>query len=932
MVRGASAVEASIPSDMDITRALAFSRYASRALTAEPGLSEVLATTYSAPFAWPEVGASLARIGAENGPGAHAAALRALRRRVFLHTLVRDLTGLAPLTEVCATMTQLAELALGSSVELHARLLAASHGEPLGSDRITRQQLIVIGMGKLGGGELNVSSDIDLIFVYPDEGETSGPRSIANREYFDRLGQRVIGALHDVTPDGYVFRVDMRLRPYGDSGPLTTTFNGLEAYLETQGRAWERYAWLKARAVTGDPCRELGALVDPFVFRKYLDYDAYDGLRDVHRQIREQGLRHDYLANVKLGDGGIREIEFIVQALQIVRGGREPDLRIKGTLPALTVLERLGLLPPSAVAALRDAYVFLRRVEHRLQYRDDQQTHLVPAHVDERALLAESMGFAGLREFDAELTRQRAQVSEQFALVFGEREQSSADGMAVFTAIWEEPKASASAREHLTAAGFNDADVLLATLARVRTSGRYVQLPALSRQRFDALMPQILAVSAANPGTAGAQAVFGRLLKLLEAVSRRSAYLALVIEHPPLLPRIAQLMGASAWAADYLTRHPLLLDELLDARVLLAEPEWNAWRAELARQMVAHAGDVERQMDTLRHFQHAQTFRLLAQDLGGRLTVERLADHVSALADVLLAATLDACWSQVAGPQSPPPRFAIIGYGKLGGKELGYASDLDLVFLYDVDADDPDAESRQERYARLAQRIITWLTSNTAAGQLYDTDLRLRPDGASGLLASSVQAFRKYQRESAWTWEHQALTRARFVCGDPPLGAAFEAERETILTLPRDPQRLAADVVEMRHRMAAGHPNRTTLFDLKHDAGGMVDIEFTVQYLVLANAHRYPALTRNAGNIALLKVGAELGLLPVKLAGAVADAYRDYRRLQHQIRLTGAEHVRVEPEDLAAPRAAVAALWKLIFGSAWRAATDVRPGMADEIG
>jgi len=917
---------------MDITDALAFSRYADRALAVEPGLADFLAESRSRPFAWEDVLGTLPATEAQDDPAAHAGALRGLRRRVFLHTLVRDLTGLAPLTEVCGAMTQLAEVALASTVKLHARLLAMSHGEPRSADDGSPQQLITIGMGKLGGGELNVSSDIDLIFVYPDEGATSGPRPIDNREFFDRLGQRVIGALHDMSPDGYVFRVDMRLRPYGESGPLTTTFAGLEAYLETQGRAWERYAWLKARALTGDRRRELDSLVDPFVFRKYLDYDAYDGLRDVHRQIREQGLRRDYVANVKLGEGGIREIEFIVQAMQIVRGGRERELRVKGTLPALTVLGTRGLLPQSAVAALRDAYVFLRRIEHRLQYRDDQQTHQIPANAEERALLAASMGFSGVREFDAELCQQRAHVSEQFALVFGDRGRTDADAKGTYTAIWEEPKATATAREQLLSAGFTDPDALLATLARVRGSGRYLQLPALSRQRFDALIPQLLATSAANPGAAGAQAVFERLLTLLEAVSRRSAYLALVIEHPPLLPRIANLMGASAWAADYLTRHPLLLDELLDARALLAEPDWDVWREDLARQMAVQIGDVERQMDALRHFQQAQTFRLLTQDLGGRLTIERLADHISALADVLLAATLDACWAQLAGAESPPPRFAIIGYGKLGGKELGYVSDLDLVFLYDVEPDDPEAEAKQERYARLAQRLITWLTSNTAAGQLYDTDLRLRPDGASGLLASSLSAFRKYQRENAWTWEHQALTRARFVAGDAQLGASFEAEREAILTLPREPKALARDISAMRSRMAAGHPNRTRLFDLKHDPGGMVDIEFAVQFLVLANAHRYRVLTGNKGNIALLAMGADLGLLPQALAADVADAYRAYRRLQHTIRLTGAAHARVEPEALAATRASVAALWRHIFGDTWQAAVDARPGKSEEIG
>jgi glutamate-ammonia-ligase adenylyltransferase len=371
-------------------------------------------------------------------------------------------------------------------------------------------------------------------------------------------------------------------------------------------------------------------------------------------------------------------------------------------------------------------------------------------------------------------------------------------------------------------------------------------------------------------------------------------------------------MGGSAWAAEYLCRHPILLDELLDARVLLAEPDWSAWRKELGRMLGDHAGDPERQMDALRHFQHAQSFRLLAQDIAGRLTVERLADHLSALADVVVAATLKEVWAQVAGADAPPPRFAVIGYGKLGGKELGYVSDLDVVFLYD-DAD----EQAPMRYARLAQRIITWLTSNTAAGPLYEIDTRLRPDGAAGLLVLPFAAFCRYQREKAWTWEHQALTRARWIAGDERVGAAFEAEREAILRLPRDAGRLGAEVVEMRRKIHAGHPNATEEFDLKHDPGGMVDVEFAVQYLVLAHAHDHARLTRNLGNIALLGICGELGLLPPATAAAAADAYREYRRLQHEIRLTGAPHARVDPASQADRRAAVTALWRQVFGSPW---------------
>jgi glutamate-ammonia-ligase adenylyltransferase len=692
----------------------------------------------------------------------------------------------------------------------------------------------------------------------------------------------------------------------------------LEQYLLTQGRAWERYAWLKARPLTGGADAALGAIVEPFVFRKYLDYDAYAGLRGVHRQIREQGARRDYARNVKLGEGGIREIEFIVQALQIVRGGREPGLRLRGTLPSLATIETRALLPGPVCARLREAYTWLRNVEHRLQYRDDQQTQDLPEDEEERTALALACDLPDLASFDARMASLRRDVDEHFAAVLGTAPED--EGEVPLAAVWDDPDVASSA-ELLAEKGFADPGAIAARLRGTRNGVRYQGLPALSRERFDTLVPQLLgaAVRAKADGHEP-DAVFGRLMELLETVSRRSAYLALLIEHPPLLPRLANLMGSSAWAANYLTRHPILLDELLDARLLFAEADWSAWRLELDEQLRAAGLDAEGEMDALRHFQHAQLFRLLVQDLAGQLSVERLADHLSALADVVIGAALRECWRHLRGADAPPPRFAVIGYGKLGGKELGYASDLDLVFLYDVAEHEPDADAMPERYARLAQRVVTWLTSTTAAGQLYDTDLRLRPDGASGLLVSSLASFRRYQRTKAWTWEHQALTRARFVAGDVDLGAAFEAERDAILRLPRDPARLAADVLEMRRRMQEGHPNATAAFDLKHDAGGMVDVEFAVQYLVLAHAAAHPGLTRNAGNIALLLMAGDLGLVPASLAASVADAYRAYRRQQHAERLTGAAHARVDPAPHARHREAVRALWRHVLGEAADAA------------
>jgi glutamate-ammonia-ligase adenylyltransferase len=899
---------------MDPAEALEFSRYGARLRAAQPELVTRALAALDHAVTWLEDDVCVAREAAD--AVALAAALRRLRQRVLLTTLLRDLTGRADLAEVCMTTTRLAEVAIEAAVNLHHRRLALAHGEPIGADSGLPQRLVVVGMGKLGGSELNVSSDVDLVFIYPEDGTTGGSKALANQEFFDRLGRRVIAALADVTADGFVFRVDMRLRPYGDSGPLSASFAALEQYLVTQGRTWERYAWLKARPLTGERGGELERLIAPFVFRKYLDYDAYAGLRDVHRQIREQGRRKDYARNIKLGPGGIREIEFIVQALQLVRGGREPGLRLRGTLPALAAMGMRGLLPRPAIAELSAAYVFLRNLEHRLQYRDDQQTHDLPTDPAEQAALARACGTADAAALSASLDRHRDAVERHFDAVFGEDIADDDDPLA---SIWLDPTPGDAQCAALAAAGYGSPVALIESLARVRQSARYLQLPILSRQRFDALVPQLLraAAAAAASSTVEPEAVFGRLLTLLETISGRSVYLALLFEHPPVLPRLAQLMAASAWAADYLTRHPLLLDELLDSRVLLAETDWDAWRRELDLQLRAHPGDPERQMDALRHFQHAQTFRLLAQDLNGLLTVERLADHLSALADIVLAATLEHCWAQMhGGSKAASPKFAIIGYGKLGGKELGYASDLDLVFLYD----DPD-ESAPERYARLAHRLNTWLTSTTAAGRLYDTDLRLRPDGASGLVVSSLSAFCRYQRDDAWTWEHQALTRARFVAGDAIIGAAFEAERESILRSSREPLRLRDDVVEMRRRMYAGHPNKSALFDLKHDPGGMVDVEFTVQFLVLLHSARHPPLTRNVGNIALLALAAELGLVSAPLAATVADVYREYRRLQHQIRLQGAPLARVAPAAQAARRAAVGELWTHVFGAPWQAAS-----------
>jgi glutamate-ammonia-ligase adenylyltransferase len=885
--------------------ALAGSRAAARLIAARPALAVEAGEAAGSPWTAAPMREFLAGLDPADD-AALAGRLRELRARVFLRAAARDLGGLAGLDEVVGTMSDLAEAALAAAHRHHRAKLAAEHGAPAGGG-----DLLVVGMGKLGGRELNVSSDVDLVFVYPDEGDTAGPRALSNHEFFVRLGQRIIRTLADATPDGQVFRVDMRLRPWGDSGRLACGFDALEQYFVAHGREWERYAWIKARVVAGGDAaaaEALARIVRPFVYRKYLDFAAIDAVRSLHAQIRAEVARRDLADDVKLGPGGIREIEFIAQSFQLIRGGREPELRSRSTLEVLAKLAARRLLDPDAAAELARSYDFLRRLEHRLQYLEDQQTHRLPAGAADRALVARTMGYADWAAFAAALAAERAAVTRHFENVF-----AAAGAPDPAAPVWLGTVDDDAAGRELAAKGYADPGGTLARLHGFRRSARYLQLPAASRERVDQLVPRLIeacAQAGAPAGRASPDVALGRCLDFVEAVSRRAAYLALLVESPEALAKVAEILASSSWAAEYLTRHPILLDELLDARVLAEPPDWSAFAAELRRDMGAHEGDLERQMDVMRERHHAAVFRLLTQDLAGLLTVERLADHLSLAADLVLQVTIEACWRLVPGRHGDSPRFAVIGYGKLGGKELGYASDLDIVFLHD----DPH-EGAAEHYARLAQRMNAWLSSRTSAGVLFETDLALRPSGGAGLLVSSVSAFRRYQLEAAWTWEHQALTRARFCAGDAAIGAVFEAFRRDVLQAERDPAKLAADVLAMRKRMLDAHPNRSGLFDVKHDRGGMVDVEFLVQYLVLARSRGHYELTGNLGNIALLHMAGALGLVPADLAHRVADAYREYRRLQHALRLNGAEFARVEPARVAPHYEATRALWREMFAA-----------------
>ncbi len=880
--------------------ALTLSRYAQRLLAAEPGLLPAGST--ARPFTADEMREALAAAHIDDETGL-ARALRGLRKRVMLRLIARDLGGLASLDEVVGTISALADIAIATGVEHLERWLTAENGEPVGSDSGRVQRFHVIGMGKLGGRELNVSSDVDLVFAYPEEGDTRGAaRSRSNHEYFTRLARRLIALLNEMTADGYVFRVDMRLRPLGSDGPLACCFGMLENYFVTQGREWERYAWIKARVICGDEAAELLELVRPFVFRRHLDYSAFDSLRELHGQVRREVERRDILDNIKLGPGGIREIEFIVQLFQLIRGGRDSSLRATPTLEVLPRLAEHNLLPADAVRELADAYVFLRRLEHRLQYLDDKQTHTLPADEPDRALIATAMGCAHHAELLERLDGHRHQVTHHFNGIFAASSQEAHP----LSHLWSSDGDAHGNARTLRELGYREPEATLARVAALRSSSRVRQMPEASQLRMRKLVPLVIEISAKLPNP---DATLERMLLLLESISRREAYLTLLLQYPQTLERGAQLAHASPWAADYLARHPILLDELLDSRTLLETPDRARLQTVLRQKLDDAPHDTERQMDVLRHFKHSQTMHLLAQDLGGDLPLEKLSDYLSDLADVMLSEVLRLAWAGLPMRHCAEPRFAIVAYGKLGGKELGYASDLDLIFLHEDTA--PDAV---ENYARLAQRLNNWLTSLTPAGVLYETDLRLRPDGASGLLVSSLEGFAAYQRQQAWVWEHQALTRARFIAGAADIGQKFESIRVELLRQPRDLAQLRAEVVAMRGKMSAAHPNTSGKFDVKHDRGGLIDVEFIVQYLVLGHSQRHAELTANIGNLALLKLAAQLGLIASGQALTAHDAYRRFRQLQHALRLQGDRYARLDAAALATEIAAVKRLWKSVFG------------------
>ena len=858
------------------------------------------------------------------------AALRILRQVLMQRLITLDCDQGAPLADITLPVTALAELALDRACRAARAELDARHGAPQGPQG-QPVQLWVIGMGKLGARELNVSSDIDLIYVYEHDGETAGLPDgrgrISNHEYFARAVKSSYTLVGDTTEHGFVFRVDLALRPHGNSGPAALSLSALEDYLQVHGREWERFAWLKSRVVAPLDCvaspqvQALRAVVLPFVFRRYLDYSVFDALRTLHDQIRSHALqrsagRPERANDVKLSRGGIREIEFTVQLLQVVRGGQFPELRRRPTLQALPRLAHAGLMPQDKAEQLAAAYIFLRRVEHRIQYLDDQQTHVLPTRDDDLAWIARTMGYADCCAFLHALDAHRELVAQEFDTLLGGNEKKpctkgSCGG----------PKGAPPAPREL--------DTLLPDLPAL-----FRQRVALWREhpRVQALRDDVRARLVRLVQRTGSWIEQGRVTEAsaiqmtdwMEPLLRRESYLALLLERPAVHERLLHIMGAAKWPARYLMQHPGVIDELANDTMLSERFVPQDFEAELESRLksvrITGEDDDETLLNLLRRAHHAEVFRTLSRDVEGRITVEQVADDLSALADTVLRITTRWCWQRLKKRHNTDPafvpQFAVIGYGKLGGKELGYGSDLDIVFVFEKGDDNSDDDAA-EAYTALVRKLINWLTVKTGEGDLFEIDTALRPNGNSGLLITTFDAYANYQQQrgsnTAWTWEHQAMTRARFVLGSEALRQRFDSVREAVITAPRDTTALRTEIVTMRERVRAAHPIKGERFDVKHSTGGMVDAEFAVQYLVLSQSGRHPSLRDNVGNIALLQRAEEVGLLPAGVGQAAANAYRELRRVQHTARLNEAP-TQVTPPELQAERDAVLALWAAVFG------------------
>jgi glutamate-ammonia-ligase adenylyltransferase len=868
-------------------------------------------------------------------------ALRRFRNREYLRIVWRDFNHLTDMVGTTTDITYLAEGCIDAALDFHYRAMCVEHGTPRDANG-NPQRMVVLGMGKLGAGELNLSSDIDLIFSYPAGGETDGSKSVPNQEFFSRLGQRLIRTLDQNSAEGFVFRVDMRLRPYGDSGALVLNFDAMEEYYQDQGRDWERYAMIKARPVAGDleAGAQLMALLRPFTYRRYIDFSAFEALRHMKQLIQREVQRRKLHQNIKLGSGGIREIEFIAQCFQLIRGGRERVLQERHLLTVLDYLGELGYLPADAVAELKSAYIFLRNTEHAIQGYQDKQSQDLPTADIPRAAVAFILGFGDWPSFSEAMERHRENVSRHFANVIAvpeeERYQTRYPELSHWRSFWADGELTVEgAAEQLAEHGHEDAQDAARRLLALRESRAVSRMQAQGRERLDEFMPQLLwAVTAAARPSQTLQ----RILPLVEAVLRRTAYLVLCVENPAVLQQLVVLCSASPWIAAQLARHPALLDELLNTGTLYQAPPKEELRSDLVQQLLRiPLDDIEAQMEALRYFKLSHQLRVAAAEVTGRLPLMKVSDYLTWIAETVLDHVLELAWHYLVSRHGAPrlaidsgatataerKHFIVVGYGKFGGIELSHGSDLDLVFIHDADpngmTDGAVPLDNSSFFTRLGQRIIHILTAQTPLGVLYDVDMRLRPSGNSGLLVSSLKAFADYQKKSAWTWEHQALVRARPVAGDAVLAAEFNILREQVLCMPRDLDKLRSDVIDMRNRMRSQLTPRGTetednpVFDLKHGRGGIVDLEFLVQYATLAHAALHPAVARWTDNIRILESLQAEGIFDAVESAGLTEAYKKLREAVHRRNLQQESNL-VPIDEWCEPRGVVMQAWRRWLG------------------
>ena len=863
---------------------------------------------------------------------------KALRRCRQFHMAAITFSDVLNRQSIDASLLQVSSLANALIQQGYTWLyssLCSKHGTPVGSHG--PMPMYILGMGKLGGHELNFSSDIDLIFTYPEKGETQGgKKSLEHQQFFTRLAQKLIQALNKVTVDGQVYRVDMRLRPFGESGPLVLHFDAMEDYYQEQGRHWERFAMVKARVINSDDSSyeaALQAILTPFTFRRYLDFTTLDALRNMKKLIATEIRRRKLNNNIKLGAGGIREVEFFAQSFQLIHGGREPSLQSKSLLTTLKALEENEIVENEVVEALKQDYLFLRKVEHTLQQYRDQQTQTLPEDEDQRQALIEVMGFPNYAQFLTHLDAVMARIHGHFNELIEESQDAHDPQDSLFSACCDAWQLQMVEHEFCqTFASYlppEDASRVQHLLLDFNQNQRRYLLGQRGEDTLNKLIPEILYVLITH-NAQGVPYILKRVLGVISAITGRTTYLDLLLENPDVLKQLVRLCERSEWVANEIKRFPLLLDELLTPLYLEQQDtdivtSKNDYISELRQSLLrVEPDDVEAMMDTWRQFKLCQQLRIAASDISGSLPIANVSDKLTVLAEVVLEQVVHAAWHQISERFGVPNHltadnsgFAVVAYGKLGGYELGYGSDLDLVFLHNAprEATTTGAKSieAQQFYIKLAQRIMHLLNTKTLFGQLYETDLRLRPSGNAGLLCCHLDGFKRYQQEEAWTWEHQALVRARGVCGDKTLLTQFADVRAEILGQPRDKAALRDEVCKMRTKMRQHLLNeKAQKVDLKQCVGGITDIEFMTQYWVLANASTIPSITRYTDNLRILNEAAQHGVIDNKQAKMLQDAYLALREQYHHLTLADTKYAD-QTDQLAKLREQVTGYWTGIF-------------------